>query len=272
MATKKNSNVPAKAEEKTTAVTAFEGYAEYEGDGFENQSQDDIAIPFMNLLQALSPEVQPDGVEGAKAGMFINSVTQELHEDFVFVPAITQHVFVEWVPRDQGGGIVGTHSKDSEIVKVAKAGAKEFGKYKTEDGNDLVETFYLFGIVVQDEVPVSMAVMAFTSTKIKAYRAMTTRCRTFQVQVGDRRMTPPLFAHQLRIKSMQQKNTKGTFYVPTITPAVDGDIKASLLTTDDPRFLMGKQCRDMVMEGRAKADESSQGGAEQTDGDEKLPF
>jgi hypothetical protein len=273
--TKSKNTAVTKSEGTSTLPVAFEGYGDYEGKGFQNQTQEDIAIPFVNVLQAMSPEVQPDGVEGAKAGQLINSVSQELYDEIGFVPSITQHVFVEWVPRDAGGGIVATHTIDSDIVKAAKARSTSFGKYTTEDGNDLVETYYLFGVLCTPEGDsLGMALMAFTSTKIKAYRHIMGRLNSFQIRLEDgRRINPPLFAHALKISTRSQKNAKGTFYVPSIEPAVDNDVTASLLSPEDPRFLMAAECEKLVDAGRAKADDSGQAGAEASaDPEEEMPF
>ena len=49
--------------------------------GFENMTQEDMALPFIRILGQLSPQVT-DGdskfIEGAKPGMIYNTVTSEL--------------------------------------------------------------------------------------------------------------------------------------------------------------------------------------------------
>ena len=51
--------------------------------GFENMTQDDMALPFVRILGQLSPQVT-DGdakyIEGAKPGMIYNTVTSELYD------------------------------------------------------------------------------------------------------------------------------------------------------------------------------------------------
>lgn len=279
MASKKSTAVAKKAQQ-TTDVTVFKGYEEFEGRGFQNQSNDDIAIPFLNILQAMSPEVQEDGVEGAKAGMLLNSLTQELYDEVQIVPAITQHVFVAWKPRDAGGGIVATYQVGDEVVRAAKAKSTEFGKYKDEEGNDLVETFYVAAILSVNDEAKGMIMIAFTSTKIKAYKTIMGRIRPFQIVMEDgRRISPPLFAHLLTLRTQVQKNSKGSFYVPVITPQVgeDGktDLTAGLLSPEDIRFKMGAECETLVESGRAKADTTSQAAdapRAKDDEDEDLPF
>ena len=281
MATKKKTT----SKKKTTAVAVKEtgntlpvvaaDYADFAGDGFDNQTQDDVSIPFINLLQAMSPEVQEDGIDGAKPGMFVDSVTGELYPEFEFLPALSQHVVVEWVPRDAGGGIVATHDINSQLVKEAKARSTQFGKYSTEEGNDLVETFYLFGVVSVKGEPRGMAVQAFTSTKIKAYKSAMTRLRTYQVLLADgRRISPPMFAHLLKVTSKTAKNPKGTYYVPVMQPGVENDVSKSLVATDDIRFQMAKECYDLVKEGKASADTKGQeaGSAAADPEDKEMPF
>ena len=51
--------------------------------GFENMTQDDMALPFVRILGKLSPQVT-DGdakyIEGAKPGNIYNTVTSELYD------------------------------------------------------------------------------------------------------------------------------------------------------------------------------------------------
>lgn len=277
---------PKKKTTKTTAVVkgtegntlpaAFDDYGDFAGKGFQNQTQEDIAIPFLNILQPMSPEVDPtDGVKGAEAGMLFNSVTQDFDSEIQFVAAITQHVFVEWKPREAGGGIVATHQLHDPVVKEAKANSTKFGSYKLGE-NDLVETYYVFGVLVKDGQAQGMATMAFTSTKIKAYKAIMGRLNSFQIVLEDgRRINPPLFAHLLTITTMKQKNDKGSFYVPVIKPAVDNDIKSSLLDPKGIPFLMAAECEKLVDTGAAKADTATQEAgskANAADDDEEMPF
>ena len=55
------------AKRKSGEVATTHNYGDHAGKGFQNQTQADIAMPFLNLLQAMSPEI--DDVPGAKAGM-----------------------------------------------------------------------------------------------------------------------------------------------------------------------------------------------------------
>lgn len=272
----KKETAPAVKEEKSTALVAGD-YGDFSGQGFENLTQDDISIPFLNVLQSTSPEQKKDGIPGAEAGMFFNSVTQELFETVVFVPSIRVHEFVEWIKRDEGGGLVASHAPNSAVVKAAKADAQQrglkFGKYEVNK-HDLVETFYVYGVIVVDGSPQGMAVMALTSTKITAYKKMMTRLNTFQLSLEDgRRINPPLFAHPLVLGTKLEKRPAGDSYNITFTGLVEDNLAKGLLATDNPAFLMAAECKALIESGAAKADHASNTAApSDEDGDGGMPF
>lgn len=258
---------------ESTALAVYD-YGEDEAKGFEHQTKSDTSIPIINLLQGLSPMVK-DG--RGRPGDFFNTVTEHIwrrEEGFLFVPATTRHVFVEWVPRKQGGGYRGQHEPDSEIVLKAVKSAAKFGKYVTDDGNTLSETFYVYGVICgEDGAAESMAIAPFWSTKIRAYKGWMTRLRQTVIAGGEgRRVRPPLYAHLTRIKSVETKNVEGEFYIPVISSGDARGITQSLLQPDDERFLMAKACMQLVDSGEAKVDFSKTKGDGDEEGDGPAPF
>lgn len=256
MATEKASKeVGAKASTDLSTNVDYEAYA---GAGFENQTSDDYAIPFLQILQALSPQIQEN--EALRQGMIINTVTGEVFEaknGIAFVPATTNHCYVEWKPRDAGGGFVGIHEVQSELVRACIAG-QDFGVYKTPDGNELLETFYVYGIAVMDDGSTCQAVLSFSSTKIKKYKAWQTKAKTIQIALPDgRRIPAPLFAHRYRLKTVSEKNTKGQFYNWDIT--FDGEnALACRLAPSDPLFQEAVAVKALIDSGKARAAYESQ--------------
>ena len=109
-----------KQEDKSLMVSP---YGEEDiGAGFEGFTADDIAIPFINILQKLSHQVDEDDalhIDGAKAGMLFNTVTEELFDGkdgIMFIPVHRVHSYSEWVPRDMGGGFVAQHDPLDPVV------------------------------------------------------------------------------------------------------------------------------------------------------------
>jgi len=238
-------------------------FGEHAGKGFENQTTDDFAIPFLGLCQALSPEIEEGGekqIPGAKDGSLFNTVTKELLPETVyFVPCTTSHVYVEWVPRDDGGGFVGVHDINSPFVKACKEKAEAFNDIKTDEGHELIETFYIYGLQIEGPTAtasVTPMVIAFTSTKIKKYKSLMTTLRTIK---GD----PPMYAFRVGISSCKDKNKKGQpFKNFDIRPAVGESIMESANLPGTPfegLLTEGKALVEAVDGGLAKADYASQG-------------
>lgn len=264
-------------------------YGDYGSAGFEGVTAADVALPYLSVLQALSPEVSGDKdqkVKGAEAGSLFNTVTREVYDPagVIFVPVSVNHVFVEWRPRTSGGGFVGVHPAASEIVEAAKAASKDFGKYKTENGNDLAETYYVLGLIhrstdLAEQLPMGTGepiLVTFQSTKITAWKKFMYRLLTF---IG----RPPLFAHRLRITTVQEKNTKGTFYNFQLTGAVNDDLKLSLIPpkladgTPNPLLLAGLELNKAFGAGKvnvnyAGADKGTGSGGAGGTAEADIPF
>lgn len=246
--------------DQNTALAEYGAYADYAGAGFENQTSDDYSIPFLQILQALSPQLQEN--DSLRQGMILNTVTGEVWDGkkgIAFVPATTQHVYVEWKPRDAGGGFVGIHEVHSDLVNHAKEASSEYGKYSTPDGNELIETFYVYGIALDDDGNASEAVLAFSSTKIKKYKGWMTKAKTIQIPLPDgRRIPAPLFAHRYRLKTVSEKNNKGQFFNWDAI-AFDGEnAQQARLLPDDPLFQSAVNIKSMIEQGKARAAYESQ--------------
>ncbi|MBB76549.1 MAG: hypothetical protein CMJ75_18750 [Planctomycetaceae bacterium] len=222
------------------------------GAGYENVGQDEFSIPFISLLQSGSPQVKgANKIEGASEGMLFNTVTGEVFDTIEFIPAYRTKEMVEWIPRDKGGGYVGSYPMDDPVVEKAKANAGGSRDLKTDAGNDLVETVYLYGIHLSDGGPVPI-VISFTSTKLKVWRNIVTQLNMFQIPQGDRRINPPLFAHRLKLGSKDESNPKGDFSNFTIEPA-EGSVRESLVDPASAEYTVARDLVDLVKSGAGRA-------------------
>ena len=205
------------------------------GAGFDNMDRSELSIPYLNLLQPMSPQLQE--LEDAKAGEILNTLTEETTKNLLIVPIHREHHFVEYAPRSAGGGVIARRSANDPAVQQLRAEQGRFGKLTTREGNELIETFYLYvGILdePEDQFFSGMAIIPFTSTKIKVYQKMMTRLRSSRVEVEPGVFeTPPLYANLLLLGTAQEKNKHGTFFNYKITPAL-GDVRSSLIAPDSP--------------------------------------
>lgn len=261
MATKKPTEVVKVEADPTAQVPAAFDFGQDSDLGFENQTQADISIPFLNVLQSLSPQVREED-SPYKAGMIYNTVTEEAYKGSVgltIIPVHTEHKFVEYVPRDAGGGFVAVHEDGSLIVEKAKASSTQFGKYKTPEGNQLVETFYVYAL---DAETGGYVIIPFSSTKIKQYRSWNTRVNLFNHRAFGIPGKPPLFAHVVRLTTEKESRKAGDSFNFRLNPVnpervLDGKTYPAILTSmigpKDERYQVAKSFLEMIKEGKAKA-------------------
>ncbi len=255
----------AKKKKKSTAVvpaTSQEvalphSYGDDAGVGMDF-SMDDLLIPFVSLLQTDSKQCVKQGedyIEGAEAGMIANTATKELfgaEEGMLLVPAKRRRTFVEWAPNR--GGFIAEHEPGSPIVRQALASGAKKSELKTDAGNDLQETFSIWGIIVDaDRVPQGFCVVPCTSSKIKPYRAYWTRIDSAKIT-----KSAPIFANVLRLSSrfVPDHPSGKKFFTYVLTPAGDS-VVGSLLDPTSQAYIVAKELREAINQGRAKADQST---------------
>lgn len=254
---------------ETQAIEVFD-YGDDAGQGFENQDMSDRKLPIIELLQSNSPEVA-ESKGKVWAGMFRNTVTGEYYEEVYFVPAITDHCWTEWIGRDDGGGFRGRHRKDAKIVAdaVARNEGRAIGKLKVPQPKDdkgkpqpdheLVESFEIYGILFDAKTGevLGFAMIPFTSTKIKVYKAWNSAIGNFAPTLGGKKLSPgqvPIFAHRVKMTSESETKGQNTYMIPVLSPAEGGDdLKNSLMPKNDARYVAAKKLHDDVLAGLAKA-------------------
>lgn len=270
--------VKKEAAQLPASVAAYD-YGEDAGLGTEQLGREDYAIPFLYLLQPLSPVITQGTLPDAKPGMIMNTVNQELFPaaetttGVLFIPCYKEHLYGEWRPRNAGGGFVKDHAVDSEIVRELKS-KQGFGKLTTGDGNELIETFYVYGLLVKDD-ETEPAVIAFTSTKIKIYKQWMTRIGTMKVPTpAGGKIAPPMWAHVWRFNSVLQRKDQNVWHNFKITFR-GANADESRLAPSDPIYQAGKELYESCKAGGIRvATESlaaATGGASGDGSEEEAP-
>lgn len=175
----------------------------------------DNTLPFLGILQALSPQIkkqEPEYIPGAEEGMIFNTATGQLwkgEEGVDFVACGIQRNYVQWVPRSAGGGYVDTHPFDNDLAREMGAKRSEDGRsILLPSGNQLVETLYTFGLLLSGDDSFSQAVISATSTALRPMRDWMS-VRNSQ-RIGAKVL--PAFARTYRLRTVYQKNDQGSWY------------------------------------------------------------
>lgn len=243
-----------------------------------SSSADDNIVPFIVLLQDLSPEVKrrdPAYVEGAEVGYLLNKASRQLWgpEDVLeFQPCAFQRAIMEWVPRDNGGGLVQRHPFLGSAEESLKAAGGEMipdprdssGRkmiWRTKAGNDLIDTRYHFGHVVQPDGRLEPAVLGFSSTGHTSSREWMTLMNNALLPApgGGAPVKAPSYFKKYRLRTTTKSNNQGDWFVVKAEDA--GWIREKYMRD------AGKALHDSVMSGvvSAAAEEPSSGGQSEAD-------
>lgn len=261
---KTQQEAPAPGTQVSTAVDY--DYGDYAGAGLRDIDRSEMMIPFLRILQSNSPQVLPPeqgGLAGARSGMLLNVATGELWDGargLAFYPVERDHNYVKYTPRDAGGGFQGIEAKDSELVLSLTKGKPTFGKLTLPDGNEMVETFYLYGVAVPEGGFPQRVMVGFASTQIKRYKAMLMRAAGL-VYPGPngREIRPPLWAHRWRLRSVPDQNKKGKFF--SWAPELDApEPRLALIGPKDPVFKLAADFSKLISEGKVTANYAAAAG------------
>jgi hypothetical protein len=234
--------MPAVVDEEVKDLVSADELAEFLADAGAgiSKSADDKIVPFVALLQDMNPEVKkrdPNYVQGAEAGMWLNKATQQLYAGDAAMAERTgfpllefQHCeldkcVVEWVPRNDGGGFVARHSLQGTVEDTQRRLGKQMADpndpkkkvWKTPEGNDLIETRYHYGNILTGGYP-QPAVIAFSSTGHTTSKQWMSIMDGFKLPDGKGGLfTPPAWVKKYVIGSKTKENKKGSFFVGTVT-------------------------------------------------------
>ena len=210
MATKKTSTAITKAKPSAVAAPLLDFSADA-GAGMEGADKDSFAIPFITVLQGLSPQLET--IDGAKPGLLLNTITNELYTDILVVPCAFQRRFVRWAPREAGGGYKGDYSPiDIETGKIPSV-PNEKGQ-PTIDGDLLKDTRNHF-VLVQNASSGEWkpALISLSSTQIRKSKRWMSLIQGIEMRdANGKPFTPPSFSHIYRIKTVKEENNQGSWW------------------------------------------------------------
>ena len=246
-------NQVAKKEDAPLAISN-EDLFEYAGSGVEDLGTDDLAIPFINIIQSNSPQLnkrEGKHIEGSEVGMLFNTVTNELFDGETgvwVIPCAYQRTLVEWVPRDQEGGFVASHDPDSGIL--AQTTKIERGQDILENGNYLANTAAHYILLLSPTYGPTQAVLSMTSTQLKKSRKWNTQMVSQTITLPNGSVKPkPSFAIAYNLKTMPESNKHGSWFGYEIGENREASVE---------EFHLGAAFYKAVMAGTIKASSPEQ--------------
>lgn len=247
MAARKSKAIAKKTDDESKALATVD-WDQYEGAGTEGAGADDYALPFLYILQKNSPQVdkhEGSYLPGAEAGLILNTVTNEMFERLEVIPVHFHKEYVEWVPRDQGGGFVGRFQVTNPPAD-AKPDPEHFGRLVRDNGNHLVDTKYHYVLGISPNTGETFqAVIAMTSTQIKKSRRWNSMIGGRKIGKGEHKKQAPAFAFSYFLSTQPESNDYGSWHGWQLEP---GPMLGSM-----DLFTEARHMYEAVKEGAVKA-------------------
>ena len=223
--------------------------------GFENMTQEDLALPFLRILGQLSPQVTEGDakyVSNAKPGMIYNTVTSELYDGkkgIKVIPCYYKKDFPEWSDRGDGPGApVAVHLSNSPVIQTGK---RDGSKIRLPNGNYLEETASYYVLAETKTGGYTPALITMKSTQLNVSKKWNSMMKTIQIPDGKGGFAiPPMHGVVYNLASTLQKNDKGSWYGWVV------NMDRIMGATDKSLYLMSKDFNSNVSKGnvQTKAD------------------
>ena len=192
------------------------------GAGLENISMRDQVVPYIKVIQQLSPELnprKPEYIEGVEIGDFVNSATGRVQKELRLIAVAYRWRNVEWKPLR--GGFVKDWGDDDAILKASKRDEKT-GELITPDGNVIQSQGTWFCLDVSNDIP-ERIVVSLSKTQLKRSKEWMSKINGEKVPVkiasGIVLATPPIWYRSYKAVTQPESNDRGDWMGWKITPA-----------------------------------------------------
>lgn len=242
------------ATKQATNVALAQQYADDAGAGFEEANASSYAIPFLQILQSGSPQCKKsDGayIKGAEEGKFYNTVTQDLfdgEEGITVIPCHFTNRFVEWQPRESGGGFVREYAP-GEAPETTK---DDKGRDVLPNGNILVDTRNHYVLICNADGTLSPALVAMTSTQQKKSKQWMSKMQGIKVKGPNGFATAPMMSRKYKLTTVPESNDKGSWF--------GFRIELVGLVEDGAEYAEAQAFRNAVRTGAAKVQQPAMDG------------
>ncbi len=244
-----------KIEEKSTEVAMPSGdwgdYAQqHEAAGLSRAAEDNV-VPMIGIIQSNSPQLirkHEKYLEGAMSGDIIVKGTDKgfvngEEQGLLFQPCHFVKAWVEWQPRDDGGGYIARHQTlPADARKITRKDGKEV--MGSPRGTEYVETRYHAGFLIDEETGQGLPyIIPFTGSLHQV-------SKEWQTLMGARR-TPqgfvlPSWVGKYRIKTRMRTKGSDSWFVYSIS------LDSLFSSPADPQVKAGEEFHRQMVAGEMK--------------------
>jgi hypothetical protein len=192
---------------------------------YEGMDAGAFAVPFLTILQGLSPAVQrgtPGFLEGAAAGLILNTVTKKISESVLLSVLRRTHTLCYWVPREKGGGFIreeeATPTNMSWFAQIALDDKKR--RIVSERGTEIEVTEHrnFQCALIGEDNKLEPAMVSMTKSQLTVARQWNTNIDVHSAKVpvtvgGQTALRPVLHSGKWRLSTTLKTKDSNNWYV-----------------------------------------------------------
>jgi len=196
------------------AVMNEDMFAQDAGIGVTDLGSEDLAIPFLKILQKMSPEL--DDLASAKSGDIINTVTKDVIKGKNGVRVVNcaySLQYIEWEPRGTGTGAPHKIYTSSDTLPATERGDDNKDYLVDGNGRYLERTAQHYVLVLDDDGMTQQALMPMKATQFKKSKQWNSAMRALKMRNDKGIMfIPPRFSHIWHLTTGQEENKNGSWH------------------------------------------------------------
>jgi hypothetical protein len=214
--TEEAKNLPEVKADVTNMLPSVIDFTADSGSGFEEADSSSYAIPFLRMLQSISPAAKkkdPAYIDGAEEGDMINTVTEKLYkgdEGVIVIPCHYIHKYNLWAQNRGGfrGSLTVADYADMNKQRITIQSSN--GPVEAEadmDGNIITDSREHYVLIVHPDGSYVEALLSLGGTQLKKSKKWMTMMRGLRKNGKE----VPMFSQMYKITPMAESNDKGSW-------------------------------------------------------------
>ena len=254
----------AKKKKDEVAIMDENMFAADAGIGVSDLGSEDLAIPFLKVLQKMSDEL--DDLPDAKAGDIYNTVTKDVvkgKDGVTVINCAYTLQYIEWEPRGTGTGAPHHIYNSADDIPQTERGDDNKEYVVDGDGRYLERTAQHYVLVVDEDGMTQQALLPMKSTQFKKSKQWNSAMRSLKMKDSKGGLfTPPRFSHVWKLETVPEENKNGSWH--------GWQISKDSVVADPAIYAEAKLFAEIISKGQVNVKHVRE--EEKTSSDEDVPF
>ena len=195
-------------------VMSADMFASDAGVGVDDLGSEDLAIPFIKILQKMSDEL--DELDDAKAGDIYNTVTKDVahgNDGIQVVNCAYTLQYIEWEPRGSGTGAPHRIYAAGDDIPATERGEDNKDYVVDGEGRYLERTAQHYVLVLDGDGMTQQALLPMKSTQFKKSKQWNSAMRALKMKDAKGVLfVPPRWSYVWNLTTTSEENKNGSWH------------------------------------------------------------